>query len=156
MYTICRSPASFYECLITVMIALLCIYYHCSKKFLYYPMRRYLQPISFFLVAGSVILLLISGEFFGWKIANYPMRLYLLGFSPPYVIVTTDHDLGLFVFSGENIGYYTDPAQVASCWLYLSCLIPLQYCLIYFETLQYLYNLKPHLFGLRCLLKLNL
>ena len=37
MYTLYRSPAAFYECLITVMITL-----HCTtathQKFLYYPM----------------------------------------------------------------------------------------------------------------------
>ena len=40
--------------------------------------------------------------------------------------------------------YLPDPEQVALWWVYLTCLIPLQYRLIYFETLQYLCSLKPH------------
>ena len=37
MYTLCRSPTTFYECLITVVIALLCIT-AVQKKFLYYAL----------------------------------------------------------------------------------------------------------------------
>ena len=40
MYTLYRSPAAFYKCLITVMIALCCTT-ATHQKFLYYPMLTY-------------------------------------------------------------------------------------------------------------------